>query len=117
MRAVPGRTRGPVLQDPDARTRAGPRHCDRTRGGCDAAECLERMARPGLRPPGLRSHHASRRPGGDPERARLPDDPGLSVHESSDDATPMSAGTAFDACAQTYDSALNRGLSLSGESK
>ena len=29
----------------------------------------------------------------------------------------MSAGTAFEACAHTYDSALNRGLSLSGESK
>ncbi len=33
-------------------------------------------------------------PGVTLERARLPDDPGLSVHESSDDATPMSAGTA-----------------------
>ena len=47
----------------------------------------------------------------------LPDDPALFLPEPADDETAMMEKAAFDAYAADYDEALNRGLSLSGESK
>src|SRR5688500_16828956 len=75
------------------------------------------MAAGALRQAGLREHHAPRGPG-------LPaDGPGVSdpavelLRQHSRDATAMSVspGAEFDAYSETYEEALQRGLSVSGE--